>query len=331
VTLEAPLLHASDKDIMADTALPVAAVAAPAQAAIWIERLLVETKQLTLDLADLAIGEGEVIAIIGANGAGKSTLIESILGLRTARTVAGTMLGQPFRQWQRKPRLRQTMGVALQKASLPFGLKVREVIAMHRRLYGRQDDAMMDALNVAPLEARTYEWLSRGERQRVDLMLALAHRPKVALLDEPYTGLDARHALKLHSVLQRQQGMTILMACHSALELSLASRALWIADGKVAAFEAPDTLRSRLIGDHLLRLKFASDAKAQEIAAHLGETIVPTFQHWPTPTEFTFFGGAELDDAARSFQVGDGILSVEFGRTGLADLLNRCSSGDANA
>jgi ABC-2 type transport system ATP-binding protein len=309
-------------------ALRTPAVNSPPE--VQIKHLVVSTKAgFDLAVEDLVIHGGETIAIVGANGAGKTTLLEAMLGLRKAVAADGTVGGLRFKEWMRKHQLSRRMGVMLQRTALPFGLRVRHVMDLHRNLYGRQSDAILGALGIREMENYNYDWLSRGQRQRVDLMMALAHEPEIAILDEPFTGLDQQFSAAAHHLLSGMTGTTILMACHSARELSLADRMLWIRDGRVAALAPPSELIEELLGSKALKVTLADDKSADNLRARAAG--MARFIHAPRPDQLNVFGASELETLAHSLIGEASIASVEFGASNFTDLLHICALRGSNA
>ena len=185
-------------------------------------------KKALLDIEQLAVQPGMQIAIVGGNGAGKTTLIESVLGLRA---LSGGKVN-----WQCQ---RINMGVQLQQASYNPDMLVKEVILLQQQLYKNIDAELYTAFNLSSLANKKYGVLSRGEKQRVDLYLALSHNPSTVILDEPGTGLDKKYYqtfMRKINELKQQTNLTLLMASHTASELKLSSHLLWIENGTIKQF-----------------------------------------------------------------------------------------------
>ncbi len=313
-----------------DAGVPRSALRSATPAGVRVDRLTVTTKAgFALDVQDLSIESGETIAVVGANGSGKTTLLEALLGLRKTSTARGSIAGTSLAAWARSPRRRRRMGVLLQRAALPFGLKVRDVIDLHRRIYGVQDSAVLNALDITQMNAFNYDWLSRGQRQRVDLVMALAHMPDLVLLDEPFTGLDQKFASAAHHLLSGMKSSTVILACHSAHELSLADRMLWVRDGRIAALARPATLISELLGDFSLKVRFADPAQVEALRARAQG--LARRAHSPRPNQLHLFGGTELETLAHALIAEASTSSVEFGAANLTDLLHACALGDTDA
>ena len=162
---------------------------------------------------------GQIVGVLGPNGAGKSTLLGVLSTL--IRPSSGEVLygDRPARAWG--DRLRGRIGMLGHDLYLYGDLTARENLAFFGRLYGLQHlDARLDeSLRNARLTDRADDRVSsfsRGLRQRLALERALLHRPRLVLLDEPFTGLDDASTSLLGSRLRsfRDSGAIIVMATH---------------------------------------------------------------------------------------------------------------------
>jgi ABC-2 type transport system ATP-binding protein len=301
------------------------APAGPAHAALVLQLLRVPLGAATLEASDWRVRAGERVALIGPNGAGKTSILEALLGLRRGAVVQGEMLGVGIDEWRRRPKLRERLGVQLQRAAMPSGLKVADIIALQRGLFERTSQLAMERLGIAALSAKPYERLSGGEARRVDLFIALAHEPAIALLDEPFAGLDPHFARSAASLIGEMPGMTVLMACHTTEELRLATQVAWIANRTVLRCEAPDVLRHELVGEFRLVVECASDGLVEPIAARIARAARLARAPRLAERRVTAYGGEALSAIARTLVDQPGTLAVEFGHTSPADLLHRCA------
>lgn len=296
--------------------------------AIQVVEMCVPSNDFDTEVSGWQVERGSRVALIGANGSGKTTLMDALLGLRKTRRLQGSMLGESLATWRRRPCLRRRSGVLLQNASLPTEMYVSEVITLHRELYRKSSPDVLDALGVGLLEKKRYVALSRGERQRVDLMMALAHEPEIAFLDEPLTGLDKQYARATCETIAGLQDSTVVMACHSAEELDLCDRVAWLQRGRIRAWDSPQQLREQLIGDHRLKVTFTSDAAAAAFGAQVAAECAPRFTQSENPNQLTVFGGESLGRFARSLVDDPQVDGIEFGRASYSDLLYRCALGE---
>lgn len=193
---------------------------------------------------DLALYEGEVLALLGANGVGKSTLVALLLGL--LRPDAGRV--QVFGRDPSVPQHRARTGVMLQQNALPHNLTVRETLNLFRNYYPRAralDDLLVRA-QLQGLERRQVQRLSGGQARRVAFAAALAGDPDLLVLDEPTTGLDlsARRALWGEVRALAEAGKTVLLTTHYLEEAdALADRVVLLHAGEIIAEGTPETFK----------------------------------------------------------------------------------------
>ena len=185
---------------------------------IDIQRLTKRYGKLTaLDSVTLSIAEGSLFGLIGPDGAGKSTLYQILTTLLTpdegSVTVAGLDVVKDFRQ------LRTEIGYMPEKFSLYPDLTVSENLHFFASLFGVRVEDNFDL--IAPIFAQLEKFpnrragaLSGGMKQKLALACALIHRPKVLLLDEPTTGVDAVSRSEFWNMLTtlKEQGITILVS-----------------------------------------------------------------------------------------------------------------------
>jgi ABC-2 type transport system ATP-binding protein len=192
-----------------------------------------------LEGVDLDIGLGEIVALVGRNGAGKSTLLRILAGELTA--LSGT-LTLPAR---RSPAGRVMLGYAGEEEAHFESLSgVRNAVFFARAAGLRRVEAEaavaehMDMLGLADEAQRPVSEYSFGARRKLLLVEALAHRPALTLLDEPFVGLDqpSREALIQVLRLKSAQRGTVVVASHDlALLPELADRIVFLHEGRVAA------------------------------------------------------------------------------------------------
>ena len=156
------------------------------------------------------IAPGTLIGIVGENGAGKSTLLKILAGeLRPNQ-------GQIFR--------RGKQGYCPQQVILHDALTVNQHLDYFRAAYGlhdlRQADALIERLGYSAYRTAVVKTLSGGTRQKLNLTLALLHRPRILLLDEPYQGFDWETYLRFWDLASelRAQGCAVLVISHLFFE-----------------------------------------------------------------------------------------------------------------
>jgi ABC-2 type transport system ATP-binding protein len=209
---------------------------------------------------------GEVLALLGVNGAGKTSALEVVEGLAPADGGTVRILGHdPLRE---RAAVRRHMGVVLQNAGLPADLTVRETLTMWgRTLTDPQpiDDALAQVHLVDRAAVRTGS-LSGGERRRLDVALALLGRPRVAVLDEPTTGLDPESRRTVWQLIRAlvDDGVAVVLTTHHLEEAeALADRIAVMRAGVVALAGTPEDIA----GTQPATIRFTLDAGAPPLPA----------------------------------------------------------------
>jgi ABC-2 type transport system ATP-binding protein len=184
----------------------------------------------------LAIAEGDVAALLGPNGAGKSTAIAVLLGLRVPDAGTARLFGLD----PRRAEARREVGVAPQETAFPPTLRVAEILELVRRHYAAPLalPKLSERFGLERVLRRQLGGLSGGERRLVALALAFVGRPRLLVLDEPTTSLDAEarfrvwHATRAHA----RAGGTVLLTTHHVDEAeALAQRVVLLEAGAVVA------------------------------------------------------------------------------------------------
>jgi iron complex transport system ATP-binding protein len=218
---------------------------------------------------DLAIAEGELVALVGPNGAGKSTLLRVIAGTLTAAAGRVGLQGSRIGDLDRRSIARR-IAVVPQLAALPFAARVGDVVALGRLPYEGSlrgpDDAdraivarSIERVGLTDLRGRDARELSLGERQLVLIAMAVAQSTPILLLDEPTVHLDLRHrveAMELLRDLNEQDGTTVVAVLH---DLNLAARffprVVLLEGGRLAGDGEP----ARVLSGERLRAVFGID------------------------------------------------------------------------
>jgi ABC-type lipoprotein export system ATPase subunit len=198
---------------------------------------------------DLLIGEGELIALVGASGSGKSTLMNILAGLDVPTAGSVKVAGQDLAAMNSRQRLayrRQTVGFIWQQTTrnlLPY-LTSEQNVGLPMRLAGlgkSQRNAraadLIELLGITHCLHRRPDQMSGGEQQRAAIAVALANEPKVLLADEPTGELDSVTAAQVFSALQTantELGVTVLIVTHDPNVSSVVGRVVAIRDGRTA-------------------------------------------------------------------------------------------------
>jgi spermidine/putrescine ABC transporter ATP-binding subunit len=210
-------------------------------------------KITALEDVSLAVRRGELITLLGPSGCGKTTLLNLVAGFLTPEQGEIAIEG---RRVTDVPTYRREIGIMFQSyalfphmsvaANVGYGLKMRRIA--RPEIARRVADALA-LIKLAGLEDRKPRQLSGGQQQRVALARALVIRPKVLLLDEPFSALDrnlrASMQVELKEI-QRKLGVTTIFVTHDQSEaLSLSDRIAVIAHGRVRQLGAPDEIYRR--------------------------------------------------------------------------------------
>lgn len=199
---------------------------------------------------DLSVPEGSLYALLGPNGAGKTTLLQILMGLRRPTRGSATVLGRDVSRLTERDRA--AISYVAEGQPLPGWMTLRELEDYLAPLYPAWDRALAaDLRRRFRLDARRkLRTMSRGERMKAAVLCALAPRPRLLLLDEPFTGMDALVKDELvHGLLESagEEGWTILACSHDVNELELLADWVGFLDaGRLTLSEPMEVLRDRL-------------------------------------------------------------------------------------
>jgi putative spermidine/putrescine transport system ATP-binding protein len=210
-------------------------------------------KTVAVGRLDLSIKQGELIALLGPSGCGKTTTMRAIAGLLAP--VSGR-IRLDGRDITRVSANKRAVGLVFQSYALFPHLTVFENVAFGPRLKGMRGKELEDrvgsglkTVGLSSFASRKPGELSGGQQQRVALVRSMVMEPKVLLLDEPLSNLDARLRLEMRTELQRVQkesGVTMIFVTHDQAEaLALADRIVVMLNGAIEQIGAPEEIYNR--------------------------------------------------------------------------------------
>lgn len=196
---------------------------------------------MAVDGISFNVEKGEIFGLLGPNGAGKTTTLECLEGLRKPDSGQLRIAGiNPLTQARE---LHNIIGVQLQSSGMPDSITVRESMQLfcaYHDLAPRFD--LLERMNLQEKLNTQYHALSTGQKRRLALALAIAHRPVVVLLDEPTAGLDVQSRVELHALMHdlKEDGTTIILSTHDMAEAEkMADRVAILLHGKLVAVGTP--------------------------------------------------------------------------------------------
>lgn len=197
-----------------------------------------------LKKCDIAIAEGEFVAVVGRSGSGKSTLLHILAGLDEPDVGEVWIDGEnivALREREKAVFRRRRLGYVYQDYNLMPEFTAYENIVLPLRIDGKQEEReevmeLMRALNIEDCEKKFGQEMSGGEQQRVSIARALSTKPAVIFADEPSGNLDGENARNVSQLLAKaseQFRQTVVMVTHDRQMADYADRILRISDGVV--------------------------------------------------------------------------------------------------
>jgi ABC-2 type transport system ATP-binding protein len=210
-----------------------------------------------VDGIDLEVAPGEIYGFLGPNGAGKSTTVHMLTTLLPP--TAGRAIVAGFDVARQGPEVRMRIGAALQEAALDNFLTGREHFELQGGLHGlskaeraQRADELLTRVGLQDAAGRKVGGYSGGMKRRLDLALALVHRPSILFLDEPTTGLDPQSRTALWEEVARlakDEGVTVFLTTQYLEEADvLADRVAIIDRGSIVAEGTPAALKGEIGG-----------------------------------------------------------------------------------
>jgi ABC-2 type transport system ATP-binding protein len=217
---------------------------------------------------DLAVNEGEVFGFLGPNGAGKTTTIRVLLDL--IRPTSGTATVFGIETSADPVAIHRRVGYLPGEWNLYDRLTGAETIRYFANLRGGVDPAytseLVERLDLDP--SRRFREYSRGNKQKVGLVVALQHKPELLVLDEPTAGLDPLVQQTFNELLfeAKREGRTVFLSSHIISEVErTCDRVAIIREGRIVRLDTVDGVRA--LAAHEVELRFASPVPAAAFEA----------------------------------------------------------------
>lgn len=247
-----------------------------------------------VEKADFEIGRGEFLAIMGSSGCGKTTTLRMLAGLEDPTEGAIYLDGEKVNgkaTWDRDtPMVWQSLALfpfLTVQENVEFALKMRGVGKTERR---QRADKWLEKMQISEFANRNINQLSGGQKQRVALARALVTEPKILLLDEPLSALDAHLKVRMQAVLsnlQKDLGITFVYVTHSMSEaFSMADRVVIMSRGQIEQIGTPEEIYrepyNRFVAEFLGSANIfdgvvqeSADVDGWLVAYEGGETVLP--------------------------------------------------------
>jgi ABC-2 type transport system ATP-binding protein len=250
----------------------------------------IEVEQLTRDFKkgpravdgiDLTVAPGEIYGFLGPNGAGKSTTTLMLTTLLPPTSGTARVGGHDV--VSEGAQVREAIGAALQEAALDPFLTGREHMRLQAALHGfgreeqrRRGQELLERVGLTEAADRKVGGYSGGMKRRLDLALALVHRPRILFLDEPTTGLDVQSRTALWDEVSRLSGdgVTVFLTTQYLEEADVLAGRVGIIDrGHLVAEGTPDELKREIGGNSVEAVPANPDecGRAAEVLARFGE------------------------------------------------------------
>jgi len=281
---------------------------------IEVEGLVREFKEVrAVDGIDLQVAPGEIYGFLGPNGAGKSTTVLVLTTLLPPTAGRARVAGHDV--VREGAAVRAAIGAALQEAALDPLLTGREHMRLQTALHAlpkaqraRRGNELLERVGLAEAADRKVRGYSGGMKRRLDLALALVHRPAILFLDEPTTGLDPQSRADLWDEvarLAREDGVTVFLTTQYLEEADvLADRVGIIDHGRIVAEGAPDALKAQ-IGRPTVEAVPADRAQRDRLAGVLGRFGPPVAAAPGAAAVRLERGADDLADVVRALDAAD--------------------------
>jgi ABC-2 type transport system ATP-binding protein len=261
-----------------------------------------------VDGIDLRVEPGEVYGFLGPNGAGKSTTVHMLTTLLPPSSGTARVAGHDV--VHEGPEVRASIGAALQEAALDPFLTGREHMRLQTALHGmrgrerrERTNTLLERVGLTQAADRRVGGYSGGMKRRLDLALALVHRPRILFLDEPTTGLDPQSRSALWTEVQRlasDRGVTVFLTTQYLEEADVLADRIGIIDrGHIVAEGTPEALKAEIGRPSVeaIPAERTDLPRLKDVLARFGESVAAS----PKGAAVRLSGGAsQLADVVRT-------------------------------
>jgi ABC-2 type transport system ATP-binding protein len=233
-----------------------------------------------LDGLDLTVDTGEVHGFLGPNGAGKTTMIRTLLDHIRPTSGRATIFG--IETTVDPVAIHRRIGYLPGEFALYEKLTGGQTLEYFANLRGGVDQAYQQAL-IARLDvdpSRRFREYSKGNKQKIGLIIALQHRPDLLLLDEPTSGLDPLIQQEFYGVIReaKAEGRTVFLSSHILSEVEkTCDRVAIIRDGRLARVDRTEALRD--LAHHTVELVFTDQVPVEAFSSLAGVSHVVAEDH----------------------------------------------------
>lgn len=279
---------------------------------------------------DLEVPEGSIFGLLGPNGAGKTTLMRMTLGILLPDAGEVSVLDRP-----REKVPAAFLGYLPEERGLYPKMKVGELLRFFGRLRGlsaaeasRRAREGLSRVGLAAWENHRVEDLSKGMQQKVQLLVALQHRPRVAILDEPFSGLDPVNVEVFMEVLREAlgQGTTVILSTHQMDQVEKLCHSIALIDrGRVVLQGQVGEVRRRY-GSRAVKVEFSG---GEGLSAGAFEDLSESTAFLPNEARFFLREGADSAALLRRFLDGGARISrFEEAQASMHDIFVKVVKGE---
>src|SRR5579863_3607080 len=213
---------------------------------------------------NFAIQEGEVFGFLGPNGAGKTTTMRVLMGLLRPSNGSGTIGGRDC--WKESTEIKKQVGYLPGEFTFDPGLRGAQIIEYLGHLRGGVDQAyvrsLIERLGFDP--SKKFREYSHGNKQKLGLVQAFMHKPRVLILDEPTSGLDPLNQQEFYKMVAEvhAEGRTVILSSHILPEVEhTCDRVAIIREGRLVKIDHVSSLKN--LRQHDVEITFASSASVE--------------------------------------------------------------------